>query len=635
MSKAKKNSNGSLIKSSSVKLFPEVALGYLLGPMLALISNGIINTYLVQYYNSVLGLQEHALLFETLLPILSSIIIVIGNLLIGRLINRKPSAAGKARPLILLSLPFLAIALFLLFWVPMIGYNDAGDPKTPSIWALIYIAVGYNFYYAFAYPFYYTPHSSLVNLSTRDSSARSLNATASNAALLGSAGLAGMIGPMLVDLLGLLPKEAGQDSFGRATPAITAKDAHNKWTILMVVLIVFLVIGCLLEYYFTRERITEESLALDDGKKDTSKKEEKKVSMGEQARICVHDKYWWFIIIFYFLYQFGGMMKNSGINFYAQSFAPDHSMGAATIITTVGAIPTALGMLVIWPLANKIGKAKCIKIGAVIAALMGLAGFVVLIPSISNNQAAVTTVSTISFALKALGTVPAMYISMALMSDVLDHQEAMTGKRTDGFTMAIYGSIIVAMTGIANGIIIGLNGAFPWSKDAPEANRTALTIATYGVEALCYVVIFFLFLGMDVEKFSKLDHRKILENQKAEVLKEGGVWIDPEERERQEEEKNNQLVEEARREELKAKCEKKHLNFEEEEKKYQEAKAKKDLAAKAKKDAQEKKAAEKAALEKRKYDALPQAKKDALKAKEEAIELEFNKQLEKAQSLAR
>ena len=142
----------SKIKSRSVKLFPEVTLGYLVGPMFALISNGIVNTYLFQYYDKVLGLKGSALLFETLLPIISSIVIIIGNLLIGKLINRKPTAAGKARPLILLGLPILAIALLLLFIVPM-NYDAAGNPQAPSIWSLLMIAIGYNLYYALAYPF--------------------------------------------------------------------------------------------------------------------------------------------------------------------------------------------------------------------------------------------------------------------------------------------------------------------------------------------------------------------------------------------------------------------------------------------------------------------------------------------------
>ena len=113
------------IKSSNVKLFPEAGLGYLLGPILALISNGVVNTWLIQYWDKVLMLGQWNALFETLLPIVSSILIVIGNLVVGRLMERKPTLAGKARPFILLGMPFVALALLVLFIVPLPVGNGA------------------------------------------------------------------------------------------------------------------------------------------------------------------------------------------------------------------------------------------------------------------------------------------------------------------------------------------------------------------------------------------------------------------------------------------------------------------------------------------------------------------------------
>ena len=630
----------SKIKSRSVKLFPEVALGYLVGPMFALISNGIVNTYLFQYYDKVLGLKSSALLFETLLPIISSIVIIIGNLLIGKLINRKPTAAGKARPLILLGLPILAIALLLLFIVPM-SYDAAGNPQAPSIWSLLMIAIGYNLYYALAYPFYFTPHSALVNLSTRDGSARSLLATASNGAVLAAAGLSGMVGPILVDLIGLLPREAGDGK-----DAVTAMEANSKWTILMIIMIVLLVIGCLFEYYFTCERITEESFAIQVNEDVKTAKEEKKTSMLEQVKICVHDKYWWLIILFFFFYQFGGQLKNSDASWYAQAFSNNGSdISLAGYISIAGSIPTALGMVVIWPLANRFGKSNCIKVGAIFAFLMGVAGFVVLLPNISSNVGLVSTVSIVTFCLKALGTVPAMYISMALMSDVLDHQEALYGKRTDGFTMAVYGSIIVGLTGIANGIIVGLNGINGFSyRDSVTNNRVLNTTLFSGAEGVCYLIIFFMFLFMNVEKFSKLDQKTILVNRKNAILAEGGVWIDPEEKNKQEEKASMEASEEARIAELKEKCAKKGLDFSAEESKYQAMKAKKDAEKEAKANAKKMALEKKEAEKKAKFEALSDEEKAALKAKEEKkteiqkqkeakIQLEFERQLEKAKAL--
>ena len=540
----------SRIKSRTVSLFPEAGLGYLLGPILALIGNGVINIWLIQYWDKVLGYESWAPLFETLLPIISAIIIVIGNIFVGRLMERKPTLAGKARPLILLGMPFILVAMLVLFLVPFPGAAVEGaNNMNGGILASIFVAVGYNLYYAFAWPIYYTSHSALVNLSTRDGAKRGLLGTAIMAAQLAAAGVSGMAGGFLVDVLGLLPKyeytqayialhpELGDVTFTNSfkeitannlienvdyTTAITRAQANSKWTILMIVMIVALILGCLLEYFFTRERITEESIKNAEATGADGENKVKKVTMGQQIKICMKDKFWWLLMIFWFLYQFGGMMKNNSMSFFSQALTGGATV--SSIINTVGAIPTALGMVIVWPLAAKLTKSKTIALGGVVAALAGAAAFACL--AFYGNTPAVTGISVASFCIKALGTAPAMYISIALMANVLDHQEAVHGVRTDGFTMAVYGSIMVAMSGVCNGIIVGLNAAFP----SGEAYRFVNTFLSFGVEAVCYLIIAVMFVFMGVEKFTNVDNKAIVADQKAEVLAAGGEWVDPETR---------------------------------------------------------------------------------------------------------
>lgn len=582
------------IKSANVKLFPEAGLGYLLGPILALISNGVVNVWLVQYWDKVLLLGDWNPLFQTLLPIISAIFVVIGNLLVGHLMERKPSIAGKARPLILLGMPLIAIALLVLFLVPL--PTGAGGSSS-NLLASILIAVGYNLYYALAWPIYYTSHSALVNLSTRDGSKRNLLSTCIMAAQLGAAGLAGMAGGFLVDFIGLLPvyqygikadgtplttnilEEANSLANGFEVKTLISPDqANSKWTILMIIMIVCLVIGCLLEFYFTRERITEENVKNAAAKEDQDIVKAEKTSMREQIKICAQDKYWWLIIIFFFLYQFGGQMKNNDLSFYSQAMTGENKLSST--INTVGAIPTALGMLIVWPIAHKLTKSKTISLGSLLSVLGGAIAFVALIPSVASNDGAVWGLSIASFVVKALGTAPAMYISLALLANVLDHQEAVYGKRTDGFTMAVYGSIMVCMSGICNGIIAGINTA---AKTSGMDLKLVNTILGYGVESACYLLMGIMFLFMNVEKFTKEDQIKILEDQKAACLARGEEWIDPQTRMEMEEKETARQIEEARISELKEKCAKKGWNFEEKEAEYQAQKAK----------AEEKKAAKK------------------------------------------
>ena len=621
------------IKSRTVSLFPEAGLGYLLGPILALVGNGVINIWLIQYWDKVLGLSTWAPLFETLLPIISAIVIVIGNVLVGKLMERKPSMAGKARPLILISMPFILVAMLVLFLVPFPEAADefaGGSFSQGGLLASIFIAVGYNLYYAIAWPIYYTSHSALVNLSTRDGGKRGLLGTAIMAAQLGAAGVSGMFGGLLVDLLGLLPVYTYTD-IGKAkleaagtvlgdikftndfnellgtkagdlikdvdyTVTISRAQANEKWTILMIVMVVALVLGCLLEYFFTRERITEENIknAEAAAANGEEKAEVKKVTMSQQIKICMKDKYWWMLMIFWFLYQFGGMMKNNDMSFFSQALTGGNTV--SSIINTVGAVPTALGMVIVWPLAAKLTKSKTIALGGVVAALAASAAFACL--GFSGNVGAITGISVASFCIKALGTAPAMYISIALMANILDHQEAVHGVRTDGFTMAVYGSIMVAMSGLCNGIIVGLNSAVP-----VDSRPFLHTFLAFGVEGVCYLIIAIMFIFMSVEKFTNVDNKAIVADQKAEVLGAGGEWVEPEERARLEEEENARLVEEARVEQLKIDCEKKHKDFDEENQKYLDEKAVKD---------------EKAAEKKAAAEAKKQAKLDAMSEEQKA-----------------
>ena len=321
----------SRIKSQSVSLFPEAGLGYLLGPILALVGNGVVNIWLIQYWDKVLGLGAWAPLFEILLPLISSVVIIAGNIIVGRLMERKPSLAGKARPLILISIPFIIVAMLALFLIPfpeaakestliadlaagkvqIVDGRVTGSPTvTGGMIASVFIGIGYNLYYAIAWPIYYTSHSALVNLSTRDSGKRGLLGTAIMAAQLAAAGVSGMAGGVLVQLIGLAPrynysveyiaeqgleKGAFTQDFVEALKdpkilanweeytSITRAQANEKWTILMIIMVVALIVGCLLEYYFTRERITEESVKNAEARAANGEEQAKakKVTMGK------------------------------------------------------------------------------------------------------------------------------------------------------------------------------------------------------------------------------------------------------------------------------------------------------------------------------------------------------------------
>ncbi len=593
------------VKSANAKLFPEGALGYFIGPTLALLSNSILSSYFTKYMTDVLNMNAWASGFLTWLPIISVIFVVLGNILVGRLMDHSKTKAGKARPLLLLSVPISLLALLVLFIISPFS-TDSINTNTQTI-TLVCIAIGYNLWFAVAYPMYYTPHAALVNLSTRNSKDRSLLATISNATALAAMGICSMVLPFFLKLFLFVEKEGG---------AVDQQASYNGWKIFVIVLIAITLVGVLIEYFFTRERVTEESF-------NNSSVEQKKTSapLSKQFKICAKDKFWWIIILFFVLYQFGGMLKNVSQIYFCQSMWYKDYNNMHGTLSIIGAVPTALGMVIAWPLSNKIGKGRAICFGAILSTIGGAIGFIA-----PDNFPLVIA----SFCIKALGSTPAMYLSLALLADILDHQEAMHGVRTDGLTMTIYGAIMAGMTGIVTGIIFAAQGALGYNAadiatiTSPEM-KSAMTWLFIGGETICYLIIAITFIFMGVEKFSKLDHKAIVADQRAKAEEEGVEYIEPSEKLKAEEAEAEAASEQARIAELKAKCEKKGLNFEEEEAKYEKAKADKEAAAAAKKAAAEAKKAEAERQAQAKYDALSDSEKAAIEQKKQAAEERKNK----------
>ena len=542
------------VKSANVKA-PELLIGYFLGPFGALLASGIFTNYLNRYWKDVLFanykvdgvLPSSITTFLSLLPLISTILIVAGNLIVGQLIERTKTRAGKARPWMLLSSVLLAIGCIVLFIAPM------GNGTDTPVLTMVLTAIAYNVYYAIAYPMYNTANSTLVPVSTRNSSQRGLIASFTNFAHLGVMGAGGMVFPFLVSLfLG-----------GWDTPNAQA------WTILFVVIGIVTFLFVVLQYYFTRERVTEESFHI-----ETEEAPKKAISMGKQFKAVGTDIFWWLIIVFYLIFQFSGSLKNLSCNdFCTTQWGDELGNYYSGIINILGAVPMAIAMAFIWPLSRKYGKRLVVMVGLLVGAVGGLIAGIW-----ADNIIAVC----VGVALKSFGSSPACYMILAMISDVLDHLEAKHGYRCDGLTMSIYSSIMAATTPLAQSFFNAITNA--------GANGAMITVCYVWIETGVYVACAVLMLFFIVEKYLKSDRALILDRQKAEALAAGIEWVEPEERLRREQEEAERLSEEARKLELKAKCEKKGISYEEEEAKYQAKLAEKRRIAEEKKAAKQNKA---------------------------------------------
>lgn len=582
------------VKSANVK-FKEMLFGYFLGPFGALLASGVFTSFLNRYWTDVLFRDYRVLnkagewviptgspigLFLTLLPLISAVLIVVGNLVAGQIIERTKSKAGKARPWILLSSVLLGVSCVLMFVIPM------GNGQDTPVLTMVLTAIAYNLYYSVCYPLYNTANSTLIPVSTRNSNQRGLLASFANFAGVGVMGFGGMIFPMIIAWF-----MGGWDA-----------PSKNAWMIAFIIVGVVTFALVLLQYYFTRERVTEEAL------KSGTSAATAKIPIKKQLKAVATEKYWWMVIIFYLVFQFTGAFKNISITFFCKSQFADTALGqdgAMSIINILGAIPMAAAMAFIWILSAKFGKRIVCLIGCAIAAGGGV------IAGIMPDN--IYTVS-VGVALKSFGSAPACYMILALIADVLDHIEAKNGYRCDGFTMSVYSSLMAASTPVATGIFNAISEG--------GGNKTANTISYIWIETIGYAVCTVIMIFFIVEKYLKSDRKITLARQIKEAADAGVPWVMPEERLRLEQAEADRVAEDARIAELKAKCEKDGLDFEAEEAKYQQALAQKQEAKRAKEEAAK-------AAKELKAQQKEQARIAALKAKCEKLGLDFEEEEQK------
>ena len=130
----------------------------------------------------------------------------------------------------------------------------------------------------------------------------------------------------------------------------------------------------------------------------------------------------------------------------------------------------------------------------------------------------------IGVALKCLGSSPACYLILAMIADVIDHIEYRTSIRTDGLTMSIYSSLMVAATPICNSIFSAMLNGSGYNQAADVALGTAaqtasvqtsISVSYIWVETVCYIIgAVILILFWTVEKNLPEEQKAIKERSK-------------------------------------------------------------------------------------------------------------------------
>ena len=462
----------------TVKL-PEMIFGYFLGPLLVLSMTCVVATYYLTFYRTYDDIVASGK-FLVVLPLISVIPMALSNIIVGLILGKTKTRQGKARPFILAAGPMLLVSGIVMFIIP---YFSMG-------FRMAWMAITYNLFAALANPVYSNAHYLMVSLSTRDLNQRGKLSVVANIPAVAGNGLVSSI--LMPALLGWI--KAGE-KLGQGYQVV-----QNRWQLVMGLFAVAAFIGCTLEYFYTRERITEEDIS-----ENAAEPLGEIVPTSKQLKAVTSDRYWWIIMIFYMLYQAGTMFKGGYVfNIFCNDFFPEVTIfgqtmgpeGVQSVLALLSGFPLAAGMLFAWPVANKMGKRNFVLLGCVVSilgsivCLMNPASFVVML---------------IGQTLKGFSSIPGSYIMMALFADVLDHLEAKNGFRADGISMSVYNTILT----VVNGLAVAFFNLF--YDGGVFSHRGVSSFFFLGFEIIAHGILIVVLLFLTVEKNIKAEQAIIAE----------------------------------------------------------------------------------------------------------------------------
>lgn len=538
-------------------------LGYVAGPFGVMLLQSIVNSYFNKYLTDTLGFTVSRGLwiagFMVVFPVLSKLLDAITNVLMAKVLDNTVCRQGKLRPWFILSLPITIASIIMMFAIPDMS------AKAQAVW----VVISYNLFYSVGYTMWYMAYELSAALSTRNVKQRSGNSMAGQVTKNIGTGIISILFPTI---LSMISHSVGGDKQG--------------YLVTLSVMCAIAVPLTFIQYFFTRERITEERRLTETPDQLTQVRE---ASFGTQLKACLKDKYWVMFIILIFIYQVLNALKSVSQIYYAGWVVAGNAYGEAAAIqarfTMIAMAPMGPMLFVVLPLIKKYGRSKMIIIGSIMALIGAVGAFFG-----AGHTAPV-------YAGTGLGGVGAMFYVYTMMSftgDAIDHVEYTQNIRVEGITAALVGFMHSLANGLGQGLFnLGLmiskyttpelvgtiekNGkVVEVFADQSRGATTWINFSYQGAIALTALLFLVLFLFFfDIDKRMPEVTRALIQRKKAECEAKGIPYVSHEEQQRAEIAKQQAEAEENRVRELKEYCQKKGLDFDAENQKYLDKQAKK------------------------------------------------------------
>ena len=527
----------------------EWVLGHLIGPLgLIFVVNTIaalVEKFFTQQTGAMYGTGNVEMImkmggwYELVMTFAKVLAVGIG-LLNGWLIQKTESRQGRMRPWYLI-FGFVSIAIgCLIFLFPG---NTLGEAYWYYFFFLLicYHTVGSTYFYLF--------RDNICSLTTRDPKEKThIQFIRKMSWTLLSGIVIGMVFSMVV-----LPLWLEKDIMG--------------YPILMVTMSIIAIPLLLMEYFYTRERITEDVAVQHD------RLDEQRIPLRDQMKALFSNKYYVILIIIATISGIVDNFKGGNVQYFYIKFMLGGTENPLmyTIYQVVTGVPMGIGAFAIYPLAKKIGIKNLTVAGYALVLVGSIMGWMFpdqMIPALVGGF------------LRNMGWLPNAYIFATLMCFAYDSVEHKSGLRLEGLlgaavVFAVQQLIYAPFAGGFESSILKL-GFVDVEGVIPGVEVTDfMTMSFYLFDSILAATVVILLPFVDVEKHLPEINAELLRRKKEAVLERGEEWIDPAEIERIEEEKAAVICEENRIADLKAKCARKGLDFDAENAKYLAKQAKK------------------------------------------------------------
>lgn len=528
----------------------ERVLGHIVGPGLVYFFYSTFLGLRELFYMDILRINEvfGSAYTYLIMTIVTTIIGMATGFFFNHMTEKTVCKAGRFRPYVLIGTWIMAIAGFFVFWTPF-----ASGSALQLVWLyvfnILFTAVGvplWNF------------RANVVSTISRNVLERNNVTTIRSSVNVMIAGLIGALG-----IIGFL------------YPSVLQHDlTGTSWYITIGISAVIALIFSFVEYFWTRERVTEDNQkVLTDESGDGAIN----VPFIRQFKNIITDKYFLLAILVLIgstMYDYlqGG---NSRVNMITYILGGNEENGFQFTYLLASMQPMAIGAVVVPILAKKISGRKIMLISSIIT-LIGIG-----IAMINPYSFLVAVAGGFVF---ACGIFAITNMNQIFMQQASDNIEYKYGYRPEGtLAVGIISTIVTAVMTPLNAVYetgLSLNGYVAGAAAQNTAVNNWILFIYYGAYAIFAIIILIVCIFFDIDKKMPEIHAELRARAKKAAEDRGEVYISPEEQDRIEIEKAQAEMEEARIADLKEKCAKKGLDFNTENQKYLDKMAKKAKKAK-------------------------------------------------------